>query len=1000
MASKAELKEMLRQENISDVLRKHHEIDELYSFLDIMHERDYYYDAENVLRSFPSTKEYDSVKINFLLENNSKVSPFVVSEIIRLIVDDNTKLMLLERFEPTFEKNYYIINVIHSLANDKLKKEKFREYINLYDDEDFSDYLRRIKDDELRMEEFVLYKDRFPNYNLDWFASAFKTDEKKKEVFDKYYDDTKQKYVINFSDCFDNDDNIISFISQYSNKIDFKKISYLSFNTPDGIIKFIAKFSEKITPSFLSDLINRIGDKDKVIELLDTYCDKISSKSLFDIIYKIGGKKNLLELYERYIDYLNGDAFRCLLIYIDEDKTTSIFDKYVYRYLDSLPTIWNSCRKGVINGLSCDHILDNHIDSFDMLGFAYILDCHVNYSYKSINIVYELLARTNNFNTIKKIYNAVAFVDPKFFLEHFYNDNRLFTDKERDLLNELSGGNPYFFSTFNFSLLEVPVLKNNKYFLPKLAKYPETAERIVNLYHKKPKVINLLLLLIKKVYSYDIYYDFITDKLIDAFFDAKNSFLEEIEIGKLNEEDKISLIYKIINSKPKKASDEEIICDLEIKNNDDIRKYKDNLNNKIDKLYNTFETIDDKKKYLLYKLYGFSLDKANQMVNTYGFSMDKFNDESPLRHIRIIKAILDENDFEKIDSYFNYPELSLEDRLLLEYQIKKEYNRNIKQDLYKIEEHKPLYTRKYEGVDIPIYHANGEFKLLINSLAAYRLKGNIENYDEFWNQNTNVKNHGICCSLISNRNIFQTAPVNDVIIGFSDFSDSTIQLGDCSDIYSLNDDYSLHSIHGSVFMTADDYIDNTRFNHNELVLERKELRKNRSNINLKPSYVVVYDTFDDVQTKKSLKAAKELKVPIVYINTRNILIDECNILGNYYKKLCQEFDINTFNLFFNRYMNNYYGTKNNKRGMTDFYFPPSLFLTEFTTILNNIYNEFEGGIINKDDALNLYNGIYSILNKEIYKTRHCIEKEILDIKPFVETINEYFTKVNEKTNSK
>lgn len=990
MASKEELKELLRKENILDVLNKHHSIDELYSFLDIINDDDRYYDGELVLNNFPKTKEYDNVKINFLNKYSSKISRYDISEIIRLIYDDKDKLQVLKKYRSSFIPDL-ITNVINSLRSDKLRKEQFKKNISLYDDIQFSDYLGNIKDDKLRTEELLLYIDKYPNFNICWFTDTFKKEEDKIKAFDEYYDDTKRKYIAQFIHSLKNVDNIISVIHKYRDKIDLKDISYLFLYTDNDILKFINEFGQEISSSLFVDLLRKVKNKDKTIEILDKYCYKIPPYYLFDIIRGLGDSNTLLEFYDRYIDYLDYHEFRSLLIYLPEDKTKAAFAKYVGRYPESLIIIWHTCRHNSIKGLSCEYLFDNYIDLFSMLDLADILDTLVNDDEKSIELVYELLSKTNDINTIRKIYNAVACVDPKYFLENFYNDNRIFTDKDRKLLNRLSNNNPYFFSTFNFSLLEVPVLRNNRFFLPKLAKYPKTAQRIVSLYHKKPKLISLLLLLIKKIYSYDIYYDFATDKLIDAFFDSNNSFLENIVLGTLTEDDKIVLIYKIINNNKKDKG----IYDVDVNNNDDLKEYRDNLNNQINESYDKCTTIDDKKNHLLNKLYGISLEKASKIVNTYGYSVDKFSNESSLEYIKTIRSIINEDNINKLDSYYNYPSLNLEERYLMEYEFKKEYNRSIRNDLYKVENSEQVHTFFYDGVAIPMYCPTGEFKLLVNSLSAYVNKSEISDYYEFWNQNTNVKNHGICCSIISNRNIFQTAPVNDVLIGFADFSDSTIQLGNSSDIGSTNDEFALRASVDTKFMTADDYIDNTRWSHNELVLERAELRKNFNNLNLKPSYVIVYDTFNEEQFRKSLKASKELKIPVVYIDTKAIIKRENDIVEDYFKQISEYFDLNTFNLFFNRYMNNYYGTRRNNESMCKPYFSEELFLKELTLIIKKIYYDFMTGSITKEEIINNYNGINYILQKEISKTGQSKSKDFINLKPFVETIENYIGTINE-----
>ena len=379
-------------------------------------------------------------------------------------------------------------------------------------------------------------------------------------------------------------------------------------------------------------------------------------------------------------------------------------------------------------------------------------------------------------------------------------ESDVFKQEERDLCKELSGGNPYFYSYFLFELFDIPTLKNNRYFLNKLSKYPEISQKIVDLYHKKPDIINLLLLLIKKLYDYDIYYDSMINRLVEVFSSRKGSFLNKIAISELTEERKIILLYKILND-----DNDKFLIDVDITCTIDLDNYQERRNKIIDELYYASNDIDEKKNLLFNKIFGFSLDKANKLLNTYGFSLDKFDNNTPLKYIRIIKNVLEEKTINNIDAFYNnLPILGLEERMLLEQELKKIFNRSVRNSLYKIDENKPIEHFSYNCHIIPVYKPSGEFHLLVNSLSAYRNHDNILDYNAFWNNNSNVQNHGICCSLISNQNICATAPVHDAIVGFDGFADTSIQLAGSTDIFSFNNEFEL-SAYRSHFMTPEDY---------------------------------------------------------------------------------------------------------------------------------------------------------------------------------------------------
>ena len=103
MASKEELKKLLKKEHIYNVLEKHHEVDELISFLEIIKDNDFYYDADSVLRRFPKSSLYDKYKTAIIDEAApTDKENLIIYGLIELIVDDNTKLEYLEKYRSKF----------------------------------------------------------------------------------------------------------------------------------------------------------------------------------------------------------------------------------------------------------------------------------------------------------------------------------------------------------------------------------------------------------------------------------------------------------------------------------------------------------------------------------------------------------------------------------------------------------------------------------------------------------------------------------------------------------------------------------------------------------------------------------------------------------------------------------------------------------------------------------------------------------------------------------
>jgi len=287
-------------------------------------------------------------------------------------------------------------------------------------------------------------------------------------------------------------------------------------------------------------------------------------------------------------------------------------------------------------------------------------------------------------------------------------------------------------------------------------------------------------------------------------------------------------------------------------------------------------------------------------------------------------------------------------------------------------------------------------------LSAYKYKGKILDYNKFWNFNEGVQNHGICCSLISNQNVGQTAPIEDIIVGFEDFSDNAIQLANSNDLASTTDDLDMNAISSIRFMTPEDYVDNTRFSHNELVLERRELRHNKNSnyINIQPSYVIIYDTFDKDKVNRSLKAAQELNIPVLFLNTNNIALNESRIIEQYKNYIMETFDINVFNKLLVRLENNIYGFSLSNPNMIKLHFAKDDFNEFVEKLLLKIYKALQDGTIEQLLAESLFNQIITSLQKEIEKCKGSQVSESLDKEYFVERVKYYINLTDQINNNK
>ena len=414
MTRKDEIKNELQRKQILDVLREHRNVDDLKIILDIKLENKDYYSIESILSAFPKTIEYDSLKVAVLNRINAKLDASLISSIIENLYNDQTKLEQFEKYYKRFDDTYYKTNIFCSLHDDNLRKEKFREYIDFLNSEEFSDYLRNIKDDNLRESEFLLFKDKFPTYLLPWYANSFATDEKRIEVFNKYYDESRKEDIPYFISLLKSDKSKVSCLDYYNDSIKKSDMWWItdSLNEQDKIIDVIRRYKEKVPGYELATLLSKIDDELLKYKLLEEVYQYMHPSLITDIIIKIKNYDKKVELFDKYIECFNLDNLRTMLIYIDDDKKENFLDKYIENYLPILANIWKETTKyHRFRGLNGDTLLNKYIDLLDIESLSVIMTSLMEKYDDYSSVLMYLLLKTSNRNTAKNIFTALKSIE-------------------------------------------------------------------------------------------------------------------------------------------------------------------------------------------------------------------------------------------------------------------------------------------------------------------------------------------------------------------------------------------------------------------------------------------------------------------------------------------------------------------------------------------------------------------------------------------------------------
>lgn len=429
------------------------------------------------------------------------------------------------------------------------------------------------------------------------------------------------------------------------------------------------------------------------------------------------------------------------------------------------------------------------------------------------------------------------------------------------------------------------------------------------------------------------YYDNIfidLEKQLIAFYDIKD-FLLKIDLNSLNEEQKNNLL-EFINDK---YIDNSYDITMNLNSIEQLNNYKTMRNEMYDQQFIGADTIQKIKKILYRKYFGL-LDKDDllyqrrlnniSLIRFYNIEslignkqIYQFLNKNEILCLKLLLVIykskdvvllkdiylsLKNNQFVINPLYFN----KIIDKL------PNIYAQNIIEGLFNADNIKEsndkiiINNLNYNNNEIKCIILNGKkFNMLIHyKTFGYSNFRNLKDktlidretvYESFMNSEEGMST--ISCSLISDENWFCTVPRNisdGIILGFSDIEKEDIITMGPSDISLSHDERAINPISKADFnfsldlkrKVANTYsicnneaIRNSNFHcsYNEVGLSRRhqDISKIRNDDitggRIMPTYIVVYDTVDEI----SLKTALKFKIPIVIINTKAY-----NLYNNYY----------------------------------------------------------------------------------------------------------------------
>ena len=297
--------------------------------------------------------------------------------------------------------------------------------------------------------------------------------------------------------------------------------------------------------------------------------------------------------------------------------------------------------------------------------------------------------------------------------------------------------------------------------------------------------------------------------------------------------------------------------DFNIKTIEDVENFQEIKRKKCEDLMNG-ETIKEKQKGVLLKIFGQGLRETKRIIEKFGDDIDEIEDEDLKAYIKSLQEILQTQNPKILEEIFKQVgELETINPLLMERMLKTEYWKLYNKDLFKLEKAEKLP----EGENL--YSAGTDFKMIITSVGAY-WTNEVADYKKDWNRPAIGSQH-FCASYIRN-DMLGHAPIPHICYGFSEMKEDSLMLSGPKDIWSSRVSLESTAIRNEKYLAPNNQIANT-IRHNEM-----DFRRIQGGEKKQPDYIVVFRKNGKIKNMDTAeKASKDFGgLPIVVID-----VDEC-----------------------------------------------------------------------------------------------------------------------------
>lgn len=502
-------------------------------------------------------------------------------------------------------------------------------------------------------------------------------------------------------------------------------------------------------------------------------------------------------------------------------------------------------------------------------------------------------------------------------------------DAFKSSINELLTRNDELFNTVLPRMFEKRMEVIDSVHLEKIMLYPELQSKLINMNDYQLKLMG-------RVFDLLDVEDFDFSGVIVSIIDnlpKYDSLINEVDIDNLSR-DKLIRLLTVISRKDNLYGITSVE-QLETKKYKEAKKgYFSNI---LAKIKNNTVSILELKEALLQKKFGLSMEQTEFLVQRYCHSLDSLKDNNfdyklctilneinriyTIDNISLLKFLYIKSKVVEVDFFTS---------ISLESSIRKEFAKLYSDSLYKVNDRHNISNANelrdnnrdvfdklnglsYKDKKIPVYILDGDFRLQIHALGAYRKWSRPDDFKQDW-ERPKIAYHGICTSYIANNQI-ANARAKHPILGFDNYSSNSLL---CAGNYDLFSDYAINRYDTSMylpykFFLPDDMINNTRHTHNEMVLERRSNVKG-STFKRLPNYVVMLvddinnlDNYEGDLWDEYCQAAHDYDVPIVIVDRLKYAKSELSKIEGYENDFYTTFDSELLSKIIVQFCNNMIG---------------------------------------------------------------------------------------------